>query len=338
MIEKQPREADMAGKARADVERRVRWLPPDFSLAKASRDQLYRLGLLPPEAGLATEWEVLRNRVMDTKPAYVSAAFRFDTPFRLNKLRQGLGGVRSGSSRNWSGGCLLPNGGERFQQVVAVWQVPDAAAPPVPGGGNPPDGEYACSTWVGLDGYRRFAGSLPQLGTGQNLTVAGGVGTVKQYAWYQWWVRNEDFGPVLISGMPIAKGDFFLCMVNVISPEEVWFLMLNLSQNAFTAFGMEAPAPDAPVRGTTAEWVTERPTKLNSNVLHLLPDYARVPFEPCMARSAPDPSSAGRWRSLTGARVIRMTEQRGKPYRSVVISRARKLGARQLETSFRATP
>lgn len=232
----------------------------------------------------------------------------------------------------------MPNGGDRFQQVVAVWQVPGAAPPPVPGGGVPPDGEYACSNWVGLDGYRRFAGSLPQLGTTQLLTVAGGVSTVKHQVWYQWWVRNQNFDPVVIDTMPVAAGDFFLCMVTVVTPQKVKFLMVNITQAAFTAFGMDAPAPDAPVLGTTAEWITERPTRLYNTILERLPDYGQVPFEVCMVRSAPNPASAGTWRALPGARIIRITERRVDPYRSTVISRARKLNNLELETTYRAAP
>jgi hypothetical protein len=313
------------------LESRVIRLPPDFSLQTADSDTLRRIGLLrsdEAEDDAGASWELLRRCVMNARMRYVVAAFRLKVPFR----RRGLA-----SSRNWSGGCLVPHGGHRFRQVVSIWRVPGAELPPALSGATPVDGEYACSTWVGLDGYRRHAGSLPQIGTVVQLEVAGGISTVTHAAWFQWWVRNMDFEPIIIDNLPVAKGNSILGMVNVVSPQEVWFLMLNLDQGAFTAFGMHAPVPTEPVRGTTAEWITERPTRLKSDVLYPLPDYGRISFKPCLARSATDASALGRWRALDGVRLIQMTEQREEPFRSAVISKAIKTGRRRLMTTYRAT-
>jgi hypothetical protein len=313
------------------LESHVIWPPPEFSLKTADTDTLRRIGLLRSDEvadDAGASWELLRTRVMDTRAHYIVAAFRLEAPFRR----------RLESSRNWSGGCLVPHGGQRFRQVASIWQVPNAKLPPDLGGAPPADGDYACSTWVGIDGYRRHANSLPQIGTVVQLEVSGGISTVTQAAWFQWWVNKGGFGPVIIDNLPVAEGNSILGMVNVVSPQEVWFLMLNLDQGAFTVFGMQAPVPAEPVRGTTVQWITERPTRLNSTLLYPLPDYGRVSFEECLARSAADASSSGRWRAPEGVRLIQMTERREGPFRSAVISQAIKTGGRRIVTSYRAVP
>src|SRR5690349_8853773 len=75
---------------------------------------------------------------------------------RLNPRRSYYGyGARRQSSANWSGAYITPKQGRMFTAVHGSWCVPRVAAP-VASDAPPADGEYRSSTWIGLDGQRRY--------------------------------------------------------------------------------------------------------------------------------------------------------------------------------------
>ena len=81
-----------------------------------------------------------------------------------------------------------------FVEIRGSWQAP-VVAPPTPG----EIGEFHSSTWIGLDGQRRYLNSsLPQIGTAQYVDVTAAATTFTTKAWWQWWLRDH-FNPKLMA-------------------------------------------------------------------------------------------------------------------------------------------
>jgi hypothetical protein len=251
------------------------------------------------------------------------------------------------SSRNWSGASIMPRDGRMFTQVVGAWKVPSVKAPPA-------DGEYHSSTWIGLDGQRKYLDStLPQIGTAQYVTRAGTTVTHETTTWVQWWP-----GPsVTIDEMPVSPGDVMVAWMIVLNSLWVQFFILNLTSPPPVPFApFNRPAPTVPwrdepglrqakVSGATAEWVMERPMVWGSDVLYELPDYnpppnastPRVPFRfsNCYAVSARAPGVLGRVESLRDATLINMFTYGKDPHRAVRVSTASRVDAFSFETTYR---
>jgi hypothetical protein len=255
-------------------------------------------------------------------------------------------GTHHATSSNWSGAYIMPKRGPMFTEVHGSWCVPTAAPPD-----RPADGEYRCSTWIGLDGQRRYLdSSLPQIGTTQIVTVRDGyASSPTARAWWQWWVRDVDNPPPIDLKLPVKPGDCMMCSLIVVNRTTVRFFIKNQSTGKFVApFDEPAPIAGKPavqvtepavqvqVSGATAEWIVERPNVWHEDKLYQWPKYGTVSFKNCLAVSAPAPGSAGRSETLAGARLINMFEVRENPHRIADISVAKRISDREVETSYQA--
>ncbi len=210
--------------------------------------------------------------------------------------------------------------------------------PSPPLGAEPASGEstvYACSTWVGLDGQRRYLdSSLPQIGTWQAITVAeNGSTAVETYAWVQWWAKDapddiQDITPLRIDSVPVRPGDQVACMVRVWEPSVAAVYVKNLRTNLLAHFRIRAPTVTLDgghrhrytISGATAEWIMERPTHLGTQMPYDLADYGSTELLHCYAAEANPTTPSWPWvvgtgQVLRGARFIRMYDSRATEYR-----------------------
>ena len=247
------------------------------------------------------------------------------TPLRISELlRMTTSGNRE-SSLNWSGAYITPSGRRRLSAIQGHWRVPDVDLP----AGTTGDPELRSSTWIGLDGQRRyFDSTLPQIGTAQFFQPSVGPTFL---VWWQWWMRDNPntYVPGIIP-LPIADGHQIMATLTVVNETSVHFVIENRTTNvAYRPFTMDAPKDPvsgrrAKVTGGSAEWIVERPADVLPNYYDL-PDYHEVEFEDCYATASRFPSggvpSAGREQSLVGARLISMYTTARDPSRRVTISR-----------------
>lgn len=324
--------------------------PPD--LMTASPEALQGFGI-PPRPDLATDgalydvWYAFFGKGTEFVRAEIEVKDdEFQPETRQERVAPAfLGRSRFETSRNWCGAFIEPSRGTIFAQVSGRWVVPNPAVPH----GAPP-GVYACSTWVGFDGQRRYLdSSLPQVGTWQAATLSdAGTTTTETYAWFQWWARNlPGTEPGVIRGVPVAVDDTVLCMVRAWGPNAVAVYVKNVSIGRLAHFVVQAPRLDLgsgqfhtySISGATAEWIMERPTPLDDpNALYSLADYGHTDLLDCHASEA-DPTLpgwpwlVGRDRDLCGERLIRMCDTQTNPMRVALISMAERLDG----TSVRAT-
>jgi hypothetical protein len=307
-------------------------------------------GAVPPWPGAkasvmgdyAGTWRELRR----TKPSG-SAKPRPDTghAFRVrgsNSGAAGLGASRWETSGNWSGAVITARDGERFSAACARWRVPgarpsDNAPPAIPGPDANDPLSRRVSVWVGLDGHRACAGSLPQIGTTTAECFKDGKRWVETYAWAQWWVRGQQFGEVVFEDFEVHPGDRVTCWLALHQPDRLVLCIRNhrtgnedsrlwrsgTKAEDLLAVRAHPGAPPAPVSGMAAVWVVERPTVMGRTDLYPLPDFDKVEFEDCIAgvgASGEVFDEVPDLRDLRGARLLRMTDGRTEPWRCVQVA------------------
>jgi hypothetical protein len=263
------------------------------------------------------------SRPPATKPL---VAFR---RFALRRFASRGAGVATlpvaSSSQNWSGAYLLPRNGERFTQIVGHWQLPRVG----PGAEfGPADLPFRCSAWIGIDGKKRWSESMPQVGTEHTI---GRDGHAEQpRLWWQWWLRDGPSTPHYIDGVEVHAGDTVLCSLTVVSPNLVRFHVVNRNTLAFAGVAVSEPVA---LRGSSAEWVVEQPSRpevvdgvRRAGPLFPLPAFDSVLFERCAAMSAAAPGADGRCRPMRAARLVRMVRTLRDPSRIAVISQPRRRG------------
>ena len=240
-------------------------------------------------------------------------------------FNQMIGGTHQETSKNWSGAVTQAAAGLPFQQVLARWQIPNIGLPSGAANGV----EYRCSTWIGLDGAVPTSWSMPQIGTTQSVVLKNGAPQYTFEAWFQWWMRIQPNPPVKIASIDLAPGDVVHCALQVQGPNVVNMSIANTTKNQSYTASVVAPAitiplPSMPpynlsaaVEGKTAEWVAERPTKLDSTELYPLPDFDRVTFEGALAQTGTPVIARG----MSPGRLVRMTERHQG--QTIVLSRAR---------------
>ena len=260
---------------------------------------------------------------------------------------------RLGSSRNWSGAAILANHGDRFIQVIGSWTVPEVR----PGNGV---GPWVCSSWIGIDGLRRWMKSMPQMGTTQVVGDTGetfnGANLQKYFAWWQWWLLGRSIQLAVPFPDTIKPGDKIFCCVTLLPPDQPspgdrHNVQFFLSVNGFGSPVVVKPPPSndpmakpgdqsgVPARGASAEWILERPTALqdspNGNVkegdLFPLPNFGSAGADGFAASLAPDPDAtvvaeipAAPITPAVNFRTplrLRMMERRLAPSRMVVIAK-----------------
>ncbi|WP_376089652.1 G1 family glutamic endopeptidase [Roseomonas sp. CCTCC AB2023176] len=305
--------------------------------------QAFLAGGRPPWPGprgsdLAATWTALRR----TQPSG-----RTDPgppvghrPMASNSGARVAGASAWQGSRNWSGALITANGEERFSAACGRWKVPDARdnaalPPPIPGPRDEDPLSRRVSVWVGLDGHRRMAASLPQIGTTTSECFQDGKRWIETYAWAQWWVRGEPYPEVRFADFVVSPGDEVTCWIALHAPDRAVLCIRNettgqedgtlwrsgLVANDFLAEVAHVNA--APVTGQAAVWVVERPTVAGRDDLYPLPDFGEVVFQDCIAgvRLPEQPfHEVADLRGLGGRRVIRMLDRRVGPARSVCVS------------------
>ena len=207
-------------------------LPPEnFDPLTASKEELKHFGLpLEPDPDRQPALHAFWRRMYKPPLEFAPVKFAFKNIARLttvNHRQRALGlRTRRQTSPNWSGAYIKPRDGQVFTAIWGQWQVPTPSVPPAEVG----EGRYyRCSTWIGLDGQRRYyQSSLPQLGTEQSINDA--TGTREFSAWWQWWVRDQYFPPVDM-GLTIHAGDLIMCNLRVVPPgrNKVRFQLRNES-------------------------------------------------------------------------------------------------------------
>ena len=325
--------------------------PPEaLDLLRAAPDQLIRFGIPPrPNPELEPQLYSVWTNFFAKKPIFVHADLALITDkFRpqLRRTSELSASTRYESSRNWCGAYIQPNNDKVFMNVSGQWFVPTPAIPPdaIP----PSSGSvtYACSTWVGLDGQRRYRDlSLPQIGTWQGVTLsANSVTSVETYAWCQWWAR--DYGgnaPAVITSVPIHPMDEVICMVAVWSPSVAAVYVKNVSTTRLAHFRIRAPELNGyrfSISGATAEWIIERPAFINHpHHFYPLADYGQMEFTNCFATAAnpaePNwPQIVGASQKLDGGQLIQMYDLLPDPSRTKFISMVQKTSNRSAVISY----
>lgn len=326
----------------SEIERRAHVapdVPPDgFDPTRADPADLEKFGFPPrPDPQLqSAEYELWSNLFLP-QLRFVQATFKLNVAFVLRSdfARAAARRTWHQDSPNWSGGYITPRDGRIFTWLYGTWQVPAVNAP----AGAPAGHEYRSSTWIGLDGQRRyFHSSLPQIGTAQ--TAIAGQPPPPPTAWFQWWLRDQ-LSPIVTLPLPVNTNDWVRCLMIVLSDTQVMFTMLNVNTSTLLIpFFVDSPIfvpMGAPLRvsGATAEWVMERPTDYVTGNLWGLPAYGTVRFPDCLAISATAPLAPGRLENVVGARLIDMFDVGQSPSRAIVISSTDRIGKREITTTYR---
>ena len=232
-------------------------------------------------------------------------------------------------SRNWSGAVIENQVDPPFTWITATWTVPTLTTE-----GCLPDHtplNWQCSAWIGLDGYDEWSASMPQIGTVHRLPKTPG-GTQTNAFWYQWWVRNSDppSAPFELKVPEVSQGDRVTCALRMLSPTKAraYFWNLTTGQKASLCFcrGPAGPLFTTLPRGSTADWIVERPTvpigKLGDPAyLYPLPNFGKVEFTQCLVGYDVVPG-----RSIRDAvqplstRHLRMFERHGNPRRTIYLA------------------
>ena len=327
----------------SEIERRARVspdVPPEgFDPTQAEPDDLKKFGFPPkPDPQLQPAEHELWTNLFLPQLTFVRATFNFDFPdpyfLRSDFARAAASRTRHQDSPNWSGGYITPRDGRIFTWLYGTWQVPAVNAP----AGAPAGSEYRSSTWIGLDGQRRyFHSSLPQIGTAQTA-IAGQPPRVPT-TWFQWWLRDQ-LSPIVTLPLLVNTNDWVRCLMIVVSDTRVMFTMLNVSTSTLLIpFVVDSPiftptGVQLRVSGATAEWIMERPTDYATGSLWGLPAYGTVRFRDCLALSATAPLAPARGENVVGARLIDMFDVGQNPHRAIMISSANRIDKREITTSY----
>lgn len=292
---------------------------------------------------LAVKWKRMRRTAPSgaTAPREGVLQERLQRASAVNSGFAGQVATRWQASRNWSGAIIGAQDGTRFTAVTARWTVPDAkpqgpgAPPPIPGSSPTDPLSRRVSVWIGLDGHRDVAGSLPQIGTTTAEMFKGKERWVEAYAWAQWWVLGRNYGEVVFTGFAVRPGDEVSCWLALHSPERVVMCIRNETRGTEDSVAWQSGpigagrgraglaqlhAQPAPVDGMAAVWCVERPTVMGRTDKFPLPDFGRVEFRDCIAgaatRSRGDVApyaAVDSLRPLDRPHFIRMVDRRGTP-------------------------
>ena len=211
-----------------EIERRSQVFPPpppDLDLEKARADQLAPYGFPPkPDQQLQPDEYAIWSRVFTSKLTYVQASFTFNASqlLRSGAARPRLAGTRHQDSTNWSGGYIKPRDGRMITYLYGEWVVPPVSAP----ASAPAGAFFSSSTWIGLDGQRRYLhSSLPQIGTAQ--TAIAGQLPQPPTTWFQWWSRDQQHNCFVTLPPMASTGERVGALMVVISATQVVFSMVN---------------------------------------------------------------------------------------------------------------
>ena len=303
--------------------------PRGFDPLTASDEELVRYSYprRPPKASKAA-FDIWRAIVSGPLPTVESMYIVVGSPpdYQLS-FNIPFSSGREETSQNWSGLVTHSTDIDPFMSVFGLWQVPAVTAPP-----GTRNGDFRCSTWIGLDGTRRSLPSLPQIGTTQRVHVVRGVVKTEFEAWSQWWALGGITRIQPFNGFPITAGDTIACSIDVVNGTLVNVSVTNITQGTHPYIRSMVPiiitlpnggtvVLNSAVTGTTAEWIAERPRHYAPPMnLFPLPVFDSVTFSAATVTAA-----SGVQRGVGPVKVIRMVEPHaGPPARLQVLSRARK--------------
>jgi hypothetical protein len=246
---------------------------------------------------------------------------------------------RRQTSLNWSGAYITPRDGTVLSSIWGKFQVP---TPNVPSAGAP-GGKYRSSTWIGFDGQRRYyTSTLPQFGTAQNIDPSAAGPKRSFFAWWQWWVRDDEDQayPITLTSPVIHAGDLIMCYMQVSDDRTgMSFVIRNLTTSRVVQFFQRAPLTTKgqpfKVPGATAEWVMERPADPPDPTPMQLPDYGTVNFHDCGATAINIKTGTKVERSLSAAKLIDMHIVKENPERTRRISLAKPVSPTEFLTHYR---
>jgi hypothetical protein len=221
------------------------------------------------------------------------------------------------TSPNWSGFASFPSRGDRFTRVAASWQVPSV------GPGATEDQsmlDFRCSIWIGLDGKRRWANSMPQLGSEQSAD-----GTTR--LWWQWWTPTSRRFQHYVEGIAVQPGDLLYCDLSMVTPDRARLHFVNRSRSLFTSVEVDG---EAPMRGSSAQWILERPAEpvvtpgtVEIGELYPMPNFGAASPLAFAARGTTFDGTTRAY-GLHNARATSNVTLRQNPSRSVIVARARR--------------
>ena len=325
--------------------------PPGFDPLTASQADLETYGIVPrPDP--VKEQVSFRNwlRIFAPPIEFVEpqmterrALWRLNPAATSPQLARGGGASRLQTSRNWSGAFIVPTDDSMVVLVAGRWFIPALTLPP-PAYQEAGATQYVCSTWVGLDGQRRYPNSsLPQAGTMQILHLSPvAPPQTSALAFFQWWDQGTGGTFLQLKGLHVHPGDEMVSAVWAKTETRAIAYLRNHTTRKMAIVGATSPIVNLgsgppvglTISGATAEWILERPTDPVTGVPYAFPAYSATTFA-CWAGAAPA-GGAGRpktWHDLRTARFIRLYDTLHNPTRTVFVSMPNREGdtAVQLE-------
>ena len=330
-------------------DRRCLFPPTGFDATRATQLELddYCLPRKPDPEGrpaLSDAWQRMFELPLNWVRPRIDSQLAHNIPQLFRQLFVSTT-TRYEKSRNWCGAEIVPHGAKQFVQIFGEWAVPNPIIPP-PYDRGPQNGTnvYKSSTWIGLDGDRRYLNSsLPQVGTDQYLTVdPTGVETREFFVFFQWWAQDQNELTLdIIKGIQINAGTSVMGLVWAIDPTHVLVVFRTFAPlNQITVFLRQAPETKTIqpiISGATAEWIMERPTalKLGSTALELFPSYNGVYFKHCVAGMARTAGQSTSEEVLNAPRFKRMFEVASDaPSRTRIISIPTRISTMSFSTRY----
>ncbi len=158
------------------------------------------------------------------------------------------------NSLNWSGEVLLSGaatyGASSYVEVFAQWLLP-AVQEPV----GSCAGFDVMATWVGIDGASGTSGDVLQAGTEGDTACSNGVTTQDFYPWFEWYPAVG----YQITNFTMYRGASVFVVVQAVNPTTANLTFVNLQNNTYVTGQVTAPAGTT-LKGSSAEWIVERPT------------------------------------------------------------------------------
>jgi hypothetical protein len=312
--------------------------PPGFDPLTASEADLETYGIVPrpdpvtEQVSFGNWLRIFAPPIEFVEPQMTErrALFRLNPRATSAALTRGGGASRFEASRNWSGAYIVPTDDTMVVLVAGRWAIPALTLPP-PAYQQAGATQYVCSTWVGLDGQRRYPNSsLPQAGTMQFLTLSSSAPPqTSALAFFQWWDQETGGTFLQLRGLHVHPGDEMISAVWAKTETRAIAYLRNVTTRKMAIVGATSPivklGSGPPVgltiSGATAEWILERPTDPGTGAPYAFPAYSATTFA-CWAGAAPA-GGAGRpksWHDLLTARFIRMYDTLHNPTRTVFIS------------------
>jgi Peptidase A4 family len=206
----------------------------------------------------------------------------------------------------WAGAANFAPPGNSLSTVIGFWQVPAVSIPPEPAG---PDGGWASSSWIGIDGWLN-SNDVLQAGIDQNVDAEGNA---HYSAWYEWYVSPPSPGTVsgpvdslgfplawvgpggsfqyiyttAITNFPVGASDQIYCSVQYINNNTAGHILIGNATTGAQFSLTLAPPPTASFDGQSVEWIMEAPVDAEGR-RKSMPKFTQFQFTPAFACGAND--------------------------------------------------